>query len=65
MVLWPELGRTDQQFQKHAVNFKKRIIFLKSAVPTAARGTGAPKRTVLKKAHVTTLDPLNRAGFCS
>ena len=48
-----------------AVNFKKRIIFLKSAVPTAARGTRAPKRTVLKKNLLTTLNAINPAGSFS
>ena len=47
----------------------ERIIFFKSAVPTAARGipvyTRAPKRTVLKKNLLTTLDTRNPAGSFS
>ena len=39
-------------------------LFLKYVVTTAARGTGAPKRTVLKKNLLTTLHAINPAGSC-
>ena len=69
---WPGLYKMrrdavayDQQYYKQAGCSYFSGYFLKSADPTAARGTRPPKRTVLKKNLLTTLDAINPAGSFS